>query len=77
MPFTSNGGVCLHWEEQGEGPPILLIMGHRLSSAMWYAAEGVGERYRLIWFDSPGSGKSGERRRMSIAEMTRDAVRRA
>jgi len=75
VPFTSNGGIRLHWEEQGEGPPILLIMGHRLSSAMWYAAkEGLGDRYRLIWFDNQGSGKSGARRRTSIAEMTADAV---
>ncbi|MES2861437.1 MAG: alpha/beta hydrolase [Pseudomonadota bacterium] len=75
MPYTSNGGVRLHWEVRGEGPPILLIMGHKLSSAMWYAAvEGLGDRYRLITFDNQGSGKSGARSRTSIAEMTADAI---
>ena len=34
MPYTSNGGIRLYWEAHGEGPPILLIMGHRLSSAI-------------------------------------------
>ncbi len=75
MPFTTNGGIRLHWEEQGEGPPILLIMGHRLSSAMWYDAKaGLEDRHRLIWFDNQGSGKSGASRRTSIAEMTADAI---
>ena len=75
MPFTSNGGIRLHWESEGEGPPILLIMGHSLSAGMWYAAkEGLRGRYRLISFDNQGTGKSGSRRRTTIAEMTADAV---
>ena len=75
MPFTSNAGTRLYWEAKGVGPPILLIMGHSLSSAMWYAAkEGLGDRHRLIWFDNQGTGQSGSRRRTSIAEMTADAV---
>lgn len=75
MPFISNGGVRLHWEEGGQGTPILLIMGHRYSSAMWYPVfEGLGDRYRLIWFDNQGTGRSGARHRTSVAEMTSDAL---
>lgn len=75
MPVISNGGVRLHWEESGQGTPILLIMGHRYSSAMWYPVfEGLGDRYRLIWFDNQGTGQSGARTRTSVAEMTSDAL---
>jgi 3-oxoadipate enol-lactonase len=76
MPFISNGGVKLHWEERGQGTPILLIMGHRYSSAMWYPVfEGLADRYRLISFDNEGTGQSGTRRRTSVAEMTEDALK--
>lgn len=76
MPFISNGGVRLHWDQSGEGIPILLIMGHRYSSAMWYPVhEAFGDRYRLIWFDNQGTGQSGARKRTSVAEMTEDALK--
>jgi 3-oxoadipate enol-lactonase len=76
MPFISNGGIKLHWEERGQGTPILLIMGHRYSSAMWYPVyEAFGDKYRLISFDNEGTGKSGSRRKTSVAEMTADAVK--
>lgn len=76
MPFISNGGVRLHWEERGQGTPILLIMGHRYSAAMWYPIyEAFGDRYRLISFDNQGTGQSGARKRTSVAEMTEDALK--
>lgn len=76
MPFISNGGVKIHWQEQGQGTPILLIMGHRYSSAMWYPVhEALGDRYRLISFDNQGTGQSGSRKRTSVAEMTEDALK--
>lgn len=75
MPFIQNGGVRLHWQDQGTGVPILLIMGHRYSSAMWYPVrEAFGDRYRLISFDNQGTGQSGARRRTSVAEMAADAL---
>ncbi len=75
MPFVSNGGISLHWEERGQGTPILLIMGHRYSSAMWYPVyEALADRYRLISFDNEGAGKSGARSRTSVDEMVDDAL---
>jgi hypothetical protein len=32
MPFATNAGVRIHWQERGEGTPLLLIMGHRFSA---------------------------------------------
>ncbi|WP_295189949.1 alpha/beta hydrolase [uncultured Brevundimonas sp.] len=75
MPFVTNGGVRLHWQERGQGTPILLIMGHRYSSAMWYPiSEAFSDRYRLISFDNQGTGESGARKRTSVAEMVSDAL---
>lgn len=74
MPFITSNGTRIHWDEQGQGTPILLIMGHRYSSAMWYPLlEAMGDRYRLIWFDNQGTGRSEARKRTSVADMTSDA----
>lgn len=75
MKFLDRDGLRLAWDEKGSGPPLLLIMGHRYSSAMWYPVfEGLGDRYRLIWFDNRGTGQSGSRPRTTIAELTADAL---
>jgi 3-oxoadipate enol-lactonase len=75
MPVLDRDGVRIAWDDRGKGPPILLIMGHRYSSAMWYPVfEGLGNRYRLISFDNRGTGKSDSRPRTSIAELTADAL---
>ncbi|MDB5470088.1 MAG: putative Alpha/beta hydrolase fold protein [Caulobacter sp.] len=75
MPVLDRGGVRIAWDDRGQGTPILLIMGHRYSSAMWYPAfERLGGRYRLISFDNNGTGKSDSRRPTSVAAMTADAL---
>lgn len=75
MRFLDRGGVRLAWDEQGSGAPILLIMGHRYSSGMWYPLkEALGDRYHLISFDNRGTGQSDAPRRTSVAEMAADAL---
>lgn len=75
MPTIDRGGVHIAWSETGQGPPVLLIMGHRYSSRMWYPViEDLADRYRLITFDNSGTGASGFRRRTTIAELTADAL---
>lgn len=75
MPKLDRGGMALAWSERGAGTPILLIMGHRYSSAMWYPVyEGLGDRYRLISFDNCGTGESGDRADTSVEELTADAL---
>lgn len=74
MPSITSNGTRIHWDQSGQGTPILLIMGHRYSSAMWYPLkEALGDRYRLIWFDNQGTGQSEARRRTSVADMASDA----
>ena len=75
MPSITSNGTRIHWDQSGKGAPLLLIMGHRYSSAMWYPVlEAFRDRYHLIWFDNQGTGQSEARARTSVAEMTSDAL---
>jgi pimeloyl-ACP methyl ester carboxylesterase len=74
VPFTQNDGVTLHWQEKGEGTPLLLIMGHRFSSEMWYPIlPALTQAHRTIWFDNRGAGQSSYTRKLTVAQMAADA----
>lgn len=75
MPITERGGVRLHWQEQGQGSPLLLIMGHRYSSAMWRPLlPALTARHHVIWFDNRGVGGSDRGGRFTVQDMARDAL---
>lgn len=75
MPTTSCNGVRLQWAEKGSGSPLLLIMGHRYSSRLWYPALDVlAQRHRVIYFDNRGTGGSGYSLSVTIPELARDAL---
>lgn len=75
MAFTHNKGVRLHWQERGTGSPILLVMGHRYSSAMWYPMLGaLAAKHRVIWFDNRGTGESDTVKGFAVSDMTDDAM---
>ena len=74
MPFADNDGARLYWEERGSGSPLLLVMGHSYSSAMWYPVlDALSQEHRLISFDNRGTGKSSPMRKITVADMARDA----
>lgn len=74
MPFTENSGVRLRWDEQGSGTPILLVMGHRYSSRMWYPAiPALTAEHRVIWFDNRGTGESGTTPKVTLPQLAADA----
>ena len=59
MPFVENQGARIHWDEQGEGPPVLMIMGLGAASGLWWRTRPVLARgYRTIAFDNRGVGQS-------------------
>ena len=59
-----NGRVELSWFEQGEGEPLVLIMGLGGSSQAWYRLLPLlGPDVRAIAFDNRGTGRSRRRRR--------------
>ena len=75
MPFTTNKGVRLHWDEQGSGTPILLVMGHSYSSKMWYPViPALAAKHRVITFDNRGVGESEAPAKWSLKDMASDAI---
>jgi 3-oxoadipate enol-lactonase len=59
MPTIQNQGVKIYWDEQGQGTPVLLIMGLGYPSQMWHRTRPqLAERYRTIALDNRGVGRS-------------------
>jgi pimeloyl-ACP methyl ester carboxylesterase len=76
MPFVENLGARIHWDEEGSGAPLLLIMGLGWASYAWYRSRPVlSEKYRTIALDNRGVGKSdAPPGPYSIAQMAADAA---
>jgi pimeloyl-ACP methyl ester carboxylesterase len=75
MPFATDNGVRIHWQERGTGTPVLLIMGHRFSGDMWWPVlSPLSAQHRVVWFDNRGTGQSESPPTASVAEMTADAL---
>lgn len=59
MAFIENQGAKIYWDQQGQGEPVLLIMGLGYPSDMWYRTRPVlASKYRVITFDNRGVGRS-------------------
>ncbi|HVU74447.1 MAG TPA: alpha/beta fold hydrolase [Mycobacteriales bacterium] len=75
MPTIERPGASIHWQDAGDGTPLLLIMGLRYSSAMWYPViPSHAAEHRVVWFDNQGTGKSGARSTTTVSEMADDAL---
>ena len=59
MPCVERAGLKLYWEVEGEGEPVLLIMGLGASSEHWFRiVPSLAARFRTIRFDNRGIGQS-------------------
>lgn len=59
--FTAPDGVNLHYEIEGQGPPLVLHLGAGCDASLWRAAGYVGalsKKYTCILFDHRGHGQS-------------------
>jgi 3-oxoadipate enol-lactonase len=76
VAFVENQGMKIYWDEQGQGAPILLIMGLGYPSSLWHRARPVlAQRYRTVAFDNRGVGLSDvPSGPYSIASMASDAA---
>ena len=75
MPFTTNQGATIHWDQKGEGTPVLLVMGHRYSSRMWYGAiDALAASHQVIWFDNRGTGLTSTTGGVTVEKMALDAL---
>ena len=76
MPFAELGDVKLHYQERGEGPPVLGVMGFALDQRFWAAQiPAVTKTHRFITFDNRGVGRSTGDVITSIDQMADDAYR--
>ena len=76
MPFIDNQSAKIYWDEQGQGTPLLLIMGLGYPSAMWHRTRPVlSQHFRTIALDNRGVGSSDvPPGPYSIATMASDAA---
>ena len=59
MPHLARGDARLYYEDDGEGPPILLTHGFVASTGMWDGqVDAFRDRYRLIRWDMRGHGRT-------------------
>jgi pimeloyl-ACP methyl ester carboxylesterase len=78
--FLSNG-VKIHYIEQGQGEPVLLIHGFSASAALNWVLPGVfgnlSKHYHVIALDNRGHGGSGKPHEVDKygPEMVEDAIR--
>jgi pimeloyl-ACP methyl ester carboxylesterase len=73
--FARVNGIIIAYRIQGEGPPLVLVMGYRLSSAAWPEAfvETLARQFTVITPDNRGTGLSDKPvEGYAIANMARD-----
>jgi 3-oxoadipate enol-lactonase len=76
VAFIKNQGARIYWDEQGQGAPLLLIMGLGYPSYLWHRTRpALAAKYRTIALDNRGSGQSDvPEGPYSIALMASDAA---
>ena len=61
MPYARNTGVRIHYQVEGDGPPLILQHGFTSGLKSWYAngyVEPLKKEYRLVLIDARGHGAS-------------------
>ncbi len=75
MQHADVNGIRIAYGVRGSGPPLVLIMGYRLSSLAWPLdfIEALAERFTVVLFDSRGTGTSDKPTSgYEISNMARD-----
>jgi len=73
--FARVNGINIAYRVQGEGPPLVLVMGYRLNSSAWPEAfiEALARQFTIITLDNRGTGLSDKPvEGYAIANMARD-----
>ena len=75
--YVETNGVSLRCQIVGDGPPLCLIIGYRLSGAAWPQAfiDRLAEKFSVLIYDSRGTGLSDKPRDgYEISNMALDAA---
>ena len=75
MQHTDVNGIKIAYGVLGSGPPLVLIMGYRLSSLAWPLGfiEALAENFTVVIFDNRGTGASDKPTTgYEISNMARD-----
>jgi pimeloyl-ACP methyl ester carboxylesterase len=73
--YAEVNGIRIAYGVRGSGPPLVLIMGYRLSSLAWPLGfiEALAERFTVVLFDNRGTGTSDKPTSgYEISNMARD-----
>jgi pimeloyl-ACP methyl ester carboxylesterase len=76
MQHADVNGIKIAFGVLGSGPPLVLIMGYRLSSLAWPHdfIEALAEKFTVVFFDNRGTGASDKPTSgYEISNMARDA----
>jgi len=75
MPFLNHDGIQLYYEQQGCGPPLLLIAGLASDSQSWLPVlPALAKEYTVIVLDNRGVGRSTQDCVISISLMADDCA---
>ncbi|MCA9830168.1 MAG: alpha/beta fold hydrolase [Dehalococcoidia bacterium] len=59
MPTIHANGIDIYYEQRGEGPDLLLVMGLGAHSGAWALnAPALAKHFRVTTFDNRGSGRT-------------------
>jgi aminoacrylate hydrolase len=77
VPTTSIGDADLHYEETGQGPPLMLVPGLGGQGSFWISqVPALSGDFRTVVHDHRGTGRSTHSRiTYSIEQMADDALR--
>src|SRR5689334_7798457 len=61
MPFLYVEDLQIHYEIEGEGPPLMILHGMGNNSQSWKKQlQGLSKQFTVIAWDAPGYGKSSD-----------------
>ncbi|HBZ01260.1 MAG TPA: alpha/beta hydrolase [candidate division Zixibacteria bacterium] len=61
MPKIKANGINIYYEIQGQGKPLVLIMGLRRNAEWWYCQiPALAEHFQVLVFDNRGAGRSDQ-----------------